>query len=74
MFSGGAHGWNIDIDAEPNGSISVLCSVVYSAVDGTGCSGRVCMRTLLGPEGPERPGFAWLDCSSGPFLVPISRG
>ena len=55
--SGGAHGWNIDIDVELNGSNSVLISVVYSADDGKVCSGRVCICTLLGPEGPERSGY-----------------
>ena len=69
---GGAHGWNIDIDVELNGSNSVLISVVYSVDDGKVCSGRVCICTLLGPEGPER---FWLrpgvDCSFGPFSVSI---
>jgi hypothetical protein len=42
---------------------------------GTVCSWRVCICTLLGPEGPEH---SWssgrrMNCSSGPFPVSIIR-
>jgi len=55
MFFDGAHGWNIDIDAQS----SVLNQVRQSLFTTVGWKGLVRMKricTLLGPEGPERSG------------------
>ena len=51
--SGGAHGWNIDIDMR-----TVVSQLVrfFREVGGLGFKeSHIC--TLLGPEGPERLGF-----------------
>ena len=48
MSFGGAHGWNIDIAANTNGSVLVR----PTCGEGKDGSGRVCRSTLLGPEGP----------------------
>jgi len=56
MFFDGAHGWNIDIDAQS----SVLNQVRQSLFTTVGWKGLVRMKricTLLGPEGPEQPGL-----------------
>jgi hypothetical protein len=58
MFLGGAHGWNIDIDART----AEIYSVRLVRKDGVGKVGRreTCICTLLGPEGPERLGRKFL--------------
>ena len=51
---GGAHGWNIDIDART----AEIYSVRLVRKDGVGKVGvrETCICTLLGPEGPEQLG------------------
>ena len=52
MSFGGAHGWNIDIDART----AEIYSVRLVCEDGVGKVGvrETCICTLLGPEGPEQ--------------------
>jgi len=45
----GAHGWNIDIDAD----VRVCQQVRLLREIGTVAGWRVCICTLLGPEGPD---------------------
>ena len=64
-----AHGWNIDIGAEPNGSNSVHLLQI-----GTVRTRKPRTCTLLGPEGPGADRVSFLElvvvgvCSSGPLL------
>ena len=52
---GGAHGWNIDIDART----AEIYSVRLVRKDGVGkvVVRETCICTLLGPEGPEYDAF-----------------
>lgn len=66
MFSGGAHGWNIDIDAD----VRVCQQVRLLREIGTVAGWRVCICTLLGPEGPD-PHLRMRGRTSGPLLLDI---
>ena len=52
-----AHGWNIDIGIQANGSGLVR----HLRVVGTTGVGGLGACTLLGPEGPDDPAFGWGD-------------
>jgi hypothetical protein len=65
MFSGGAHGWNIDIDADSIGGSSVHLLRGIGTV-GTGMAG-IC--TLLGPEGPDPRSSGREDETQGLFCL-----
>ncbi len=67
MFLAGAHGWNIDIDADRK--IPAQVRPGLPGKERVGVAWLACC-TLLGPEGPERTeGNLGLDCSSGPSPV-----
>ena len=51
MFSGGAHGWNIDLG---NRKAKELVSTTLSGVRNRGSGVKYVLCTLLGPEGPGR--------------------
>jgi len=72
MFSGGAHGWNIDIDAEANSLNLVRSGVVYSMGVGMVWVGSDCVCTLLGPEGPEQSVVELVETLVGLFLWTFS--
>ena len=69
LFPGGAHGWNIDIDAEANSLNLVRSGVVYSTGVGKVWVGVDYICTLLGPEGPEH---SWLRPADELFLWTFS--
>ena len=66
MSSGGAHGWNIDIDARTAEIYSVR--LVRENLVGKVGFGETCICTLLGPEGPEHGYFGMCDL----FLLDFS--
>jgi hypothetical protein len=57
MFSGGAHGWNIDIVTRIKPGIPVLLGIIYlvERMEQMPAESLV-FCTLLGPEGPDRTG------------------